>query len=164
MSEDSTLTYDRWSVNANDLIAKSVRYLLQNGFSQSMTDAAAFTKEQKAGKSADEIKKMADEARAKRFEAILAGTVGIRVGGPRLPAIDRVMREIAEEMLRAIAADRKVAMPKGEVLKAALEKIVLKNEATIRERAQARLDESKTLAADLGDIFDAPEAAQRAAE
>lgn len=159
----STLTYSQWSVDANTLPAKAVHYLLSNGFTQSMTDAAAFTKEQKAkfveegakeGHDAEtSVANAAKAARDKRFAAILAGEVGVRAVGPRLPQIDRVMRDIAEEMLRAIAAERQVAMPKGDVLKAALDKILAKHADVIRTKAQARMDESKAMADDLGDIL-----------
>ena len=160
---DSTLTYSKWFVNANDLPPAGIAYLLHNGFTQSMTDAAAFTKEQKAGKTADEVTAMATEARQKRFEAILAGTVGVRVGGPRMPAIDRAMQDVVDEMIGAICAARKVALPKGDVLKAARAKLLAKNGDAIREKAQARLDEAKLLVEDAGDIdFGAPDAAEAA--
>lgn len=159
-TDTSNLQYGVWSVNANDLPPKAIAYLLHNGFNQSMTDAAAFTKAQKEGKSADEVTAMAREARQKRFDAICQGTVGIRVGGTRLPAIDRVMREIAEETLRGIAAERHVAMPKGDVLKAALDKIIARNADAIRAKARARLDEQKANAESfsLDDLLDGPSA------
>lgn len=160
----STLTYGKWSVNANDLPPGAISYLLHNGFTQSMTDAAAFTKAQKEGKSESEIEVMASDARDKRFAAILAGTVGVRVGGPRLPAIDRAMQDIVDEMLAAICSARKVALPKGDVLKAARAKLLAKNGDAIRAKAQARLDEAKSLVEDAGDIdFGSPEGEQEAA-
>jgi hypothetical protein len=168
----STLSYGRWSTDANHLPPKAVAYLLANGFTQSMTDAAAFTKEQKANaheafakahgvevaslSEADKesaVAALADEKREARFQAILKGEVGTRVGGPRLPQIDRVMREVAEETVRAIATARNVAMPKGDVLKAAIEKVLARNPDEIRAKAQERIDSAKALAEGADDLF-----------
>ncbi len=161
VTPSSTLTYGRWNVDANTLPPKAIAYLLSNGFTQSMTDAAAFTKEQKAeavkdkpeGDHAAILAAMQDEARQKRFDAIMSGSVGVRVGGPRKSPIDRIMQEIVDETLRSLCDAKKVAMPKGDVLKAAREKIFARNEATIREKATARLAESATLADELGDVL-----------
>lgn len=153
MSEDSNLTYGRWTVNANDLPATGIKYLLQNGFSQSLTDAAAFTKEQKEGKTPAEVTAMADEARQKRFEAILAGTVGTRVGGPRLDPTTRTMNDIVDERLAAICAARKVAMPKGDVLKAARAKLLAKFGDDIRGEAEKRVAKTAAEVEAMGDIF-----------
>jgi hypothetical protein len=152
--EDSNLTYGTWSVNANDLPATAIKYLLQNGFSQSMTDAAAFTKAQKDGKSEAEVTAMAQEARNKRFAAILAGTVGTRVGGgPRLSPLERTMNDIVDERLAAICRARNVAQPKGDVLKSARAKILAKFEAEIKSEAEARVTKLASEVAAMGDIF-----------
>lgn len=155
----STFTYDKWSIDANALPPKAIAYLIGNGFTQSMTDAAAFTKEQKAsfakehaeahGVTVDAlteadhvaaVKAKADEAREKRFQAIMSGTVGLRVAtGPRLDPLTRAMREIAEEGVRKLAAQKGVAMPKGDVLKAAIEKVLERNRDNIKAEAERRL-------------------------
>jgi hypothetical protein len=163
MSEDSTLTYDKWSVNANDLPAKAIAYLLHNGFTQSMTDAAAFTKEQKAGKTEQQVKDMATEARDKRFQAILAGSVGIRVGGPRLDPVSRASNDIVDERLAAICKARNVAMPKGDVLKSARAKIMAKFGAEIKSEAEARVAKTQESVAELEGLFDEPETEGQAA-
>jgi hypothetical protein len=145
---------------------KAVMYMLQNGFSQSVTDAAAFTKEQKAGKSDDEIAAMANDARDKRVAAILGGTIGARVGGAKLPPVERVMREVAEERLKAIAVTRGVAMPKNvkggvQTLTLALDKILARDPDGIRAEAETRIASAKANASaiDDDDLFAAPSAA-----
>ena len=163
---DGTVRYgDKYSLPLATIAGNpaAVLYLLQNGYSQSMTDAAAFTKEQKAGKSDDEIAAMAHEARTKRHDAILAGTIGARVGGAKLPPVERVMREVAEERLKAIAVSRGVAMPKGDTLKVALDKILSRDPDGIRVEAETRIANAKAVASAVGgdddDLF-APVAAQ----
>ena len=172
----TTLTYDKWNVEAEALPAESIKYLLVNGFSQSLTDASSMSREAKAallreaGHEADAlayegsmrapvlsapgkafIANMIHAARTERYEAILAGTVGHRTIGPRLDPLTRAMRDIAEERVRAYcsganAQHRVMAMPKGNVLKDAIEKFLVKFDESIRKEAQERLDRNKTLA------------------
>jgi hypothetical protein len=143
---------DSFSLRLADIAGnpKAVMYLLQNGYSQSMTDAAAFTKEQKAGKSPDELAAMALDARVKRHDAIENGTIGARGGGPKLPPVERVMREVAEERLKAIAVSRGVAMPKGDTLKAALDKIIQRDPDGIRTEAETRIANARAVASAVG--------------
>lgn len=108
------LSYGEWSINAADASAATLAYCLQNGFHQSMVDAAAFGKADKEGKSDDEIADMTREARQSRFDSIVAGTVGHRVGGPRVRGVDKITRDVALERLVAIAAAKGKALPKGK--------------------------------------------------
>ncbi len=173
------LTYSKWSIDANTLPAKAIAYLLHNGFTQSMTDAAAATKEDKAkvlvaagllaeGHTAEDYESCArtDDGKAalalaaegwreERFAAILKGEVGTRVGGggPRKDPLLRAMEDIAEETVRGIAAAKGVAMPKGEVLKKALSVIIERNRAAIEAKAKERLEQAKGLAEEMGDLF-----------
>lgn len=153
----SILTYGRWSLDANSAKPETIAYLLQNGFSQSMTDAAAFSKSDKEGKTGEEIAAMADAARQARFEAICAGTVGTRVGGPRLSPVERATRDLVDERLSAICAARKVKMPEGDVLKAARAKIMDRFGDEIKLEAEARVAKAAADAESLADLFDAPE-------
>lgn len=182
---EATLKYGRWSIDANTLPPKAISYLLHNGFSQSMTDAAAATREDKAkvlrdaGHEADAVKMengegksistegatalatAADQWREERFHAIVNGTVGVRVGGggPRKDPLVRAMEDIAEEQLRAICTQRSVAMPKGEVFKSAIAKLIERGGDGLQAKAQERLAAAADMAADVGDLFDAPAAA-----
>lgn len=168
--DDLPLTYGDWQTSARALgwpegvaISKQLAYLLANGFKQSMTDASAMTKEQKA-KAHEEarashgehitleqaVEAKAVEQRNKRFADILAGNVGVGGGGPKLPQIDRIMRDIAEEQIRAAVVAKGLAMPKGDNLKALVEKRLAVAGDAIRTAAQARIDAAKTAVEDLG--------------
>lgn len=175
----STLKYGKWTADANSLPAAGVAYLLQNGFNQSMTDAGAMTREEKAkllrehGHEDDAlaveggarvklspegdaaIAKVVEGWREERFNDIMKGTVGTRVGGgPRLDPLTREMRAVAEGRIRIIAEAKKVSMPTGKVLSAAVEKIISRDGDAIRKEAEHRLSANKKSAADLDDLFD----------
>jgi hypothetical protein len=180
----TTLTYDKWNVEAEALPAESIKYLLVNGFTQSLTDASSMSRADKAallrdaGHEADALayegpvrapvisapgKALIDNAihvaRTERYEAILAGTVGHRTIGPRLDPLTRSMRDIAEERVRAYcsganAQHRVMAMPKGDVLKAAIDKFLVKFDESIRKEAQERLDRNKELAGEFDPFAD----------
>jgi hypothetical protein len=176
----SALKYGRWSADANSLPAAGVAYLLQNGFNQSMTDAGAMTREEKAkllrehGHEADAsavesgaraklspegeavVAAVIDEWRQDRFNDILKGTVGTRVGtgGPRLDPLTREMRAVAEGRIRIIADAKNISMPTGKVLTAAVERIIDRDGDAIRTEAAARLKANKASAAALDDLFD----------
>lgn len=171
LSDNLALEYGDWKTDAqalgwpaNQPISKAIGYVIANGFKQSMTDASAMTKEQKAKAHADAVAanpgveitlEQAVEAhahtqRTKRFADILAGNVGVGGGGPKLPQIDRVMREIAEEQIRAAVVAKGLTMPKGENLKALVEKRLAVASDAIRTAAQARIDAAKNAVDDLG--------------
>ncbi len=163
------LEYGDWKTDAHALgyphgqpIPKALAYVIANGFKQSMTDASAMTKEQKQKAHAEAVKTFPDvteeqaveakahEQRSKRFADILAGNVGVGGGGPKLPQVDRVMREIAEEQIKAAVVAKGLAMPKGDNLKALIDKRLSVAGDAIRTAAQARIDAAKNAVADLG--------------
>jgi hypothetical protein len=186
LTDNLELVYGDWKTDAQALgwpvgtpISKAIAYVIANGFKQSMTDASAMTKEQKAKAHEEAVKAnpgveitleqaveaKAHEQRTKRFADILAGNVGVGGGGPKLPQIERVMREIAEEQIRAavVANNAKVGqqkpdgkpyvefpMPKGENLKTLIEKRLVVGGDAIRTAAQARIDAAKSAVDDLG--------------
>lgn len=173
-SDNLSLEYGDWRTDAQALgwpagtiLQKALAYVIANGFKQSMTDASAMTKEQKekALKDAQEanpgveitleqaVEARAIEQRNKRFADILAGNVGVGGGGPKLPQIERVMREIAEEQIRAAVVAKGMAMPKGDNLKALIDKRLSVAGEAIRTSAQARIDSAKNAAADLEDML-----------
>lgn len=172
LSDDLTLTYGQWNTSAQALgwptgipISKQLAYVIANGFKQSMTDASAVTKEQKDKLLSEAQKDHPDvtmeqvveahaiEQRNKRFADIVAGNVGVGGGGPKLPQIDRVMRDIAEEQIRAAVVAKNLAMPKGDSLKALIEKRLSVAGDAIRAAAQSRIDSAKAMAAELDDIL-----------
>lgn len=176
LSDNLALEYGDWKTDAQALgwpagtpMPKALAYVIANGFKQSMTDASAMTKEQKAKALEDAqkanpgveitleqaVEAKAHEQRSKRFADILAGNVGVGGGGPKLPQIDRVMRDIAEEQIKAAVVAKGMAMPKGDNLKALIEKRLQVAGDAIRTAAQARIDAAKSAASDLDDILTA---------
>ncbi|MDE2071790.1 MAG: hypothetical protein KGI70_03630 [Patescibacteria group bacterium] len=152
---DFSISAHGHTLDANTLSgmsAKAVAYLVANGYKQSLTDAAAFTKEQKEGKSAAEVEALASSKRESRHTAILGGDVGAVVGSRATP-IEKFMRDVAHERIRAIATAKGVKMPKGDVLKAAVEKIMARDNADIKAEAEARMSAAKAAAADAGDLL-----------
>lgn len=170
-SDNLSLEYGDWKTDAQALgwpagtpISKQLAYVMANGFKQSMTDASAMTKEQKAKALSDAqaanlgveiteaqaVEAKAHEQRTKRFADILAGSVGFGGGGPKLPQIDRVMRDIAEEQIRAAVVKMGKAMPKGDNLKTLVDKRLAVAGDAIRTQAQARIDAAKDAVVDLG--------------
>lgn len=103
-----------------DMSAVAVAYLIRNGFSQSITDAAALDTAKRAKLGLDTETKLAAwaaEKRHYRFDAIIAGTVGSNgPTGPRLRGIDSVAFDVAVEAIRLSAAftSGKVAWPTGK--------------------------------------------------
>lgn len=171
VSDNLELTYGDWKTDAQALgwpagtpISKQLAYVIANGFKQSMTDASAMTKEQKAKAHEEAVKAnpgveltvdqaveaKAHEQRTKRFADILAGNVGVGGGGPKLPQIERIMREIAEEQIRAAVVAKGLAMPKGDNLKTLVDKRLAVAGDTIRAAGQARIDAAKSAVDDLG--------------
>ena len=127
-----------------------VKYLLQNGFTQSLTDAAAFGKDEKEGKTVEELSAMAASARTERFNDIVAGTVGTRIGGTRLVGVEKVARDMAIEELRAIASVRNAKLPtKADELNPLIERHMTKHGARINAAAQAKVDMLASLGAEL---------------
>ena len=152
---DFAITAHGHTITASDLEGmspKAIGYLLANGYKQSLTDAAAFTKETKAGKSAAEVEALANEKRSGRHAAILSGDVGAVVGSRATP-IEKFMRDVAHERIKAIATAKGVKMPKGDVLKAAMERVLAKQANDIRAEAEARMAAAKGASKDLGDLL-----------
>ena len=93
---------------------KQLEYLLSYGWSQSLQDsvAAAKAKAKKDGKSDEEVESLVASTMSTRAEAILAATIGIRgPGAPRLSELDREIRKIGEEAMRAMAKASNVKLP-----------------------------------------------------
>lgn len=147
------LTRGTYTVKYSDLPMKSQVRMAVKAFNELMQDSTAFSKEQLDGKTESEIDAMKAEKRDARFNSILTGEFKVGGGGARLPQIDRVINEIAEERVKAIAVARKVPMPKGDVLKSAIAKIIARDPDGIKKDAQARIDSASALAGDLADVF-----------
>lgn len=141
--QTQTLVYGDWSVKVADLPAKAIAYLLQNGFSQSMTDAAALTKAQKQDEHGNDLDDDTIAAKVKslrdaRFARIVAGEVGVRAGGPKATGIDALIRTIAVERLRVQLAKYKLVLPSGKDKDGNAKTIKIGNEMLDRETIISR--------------------------
>ena len=120
-----------------------IHRLAQYGARPWVQDAiAGLEKEMKAEGATD-----ADIAAAKRAEqearwaAILDGTVGTRTGGPRVRGIDKVIRDIAVDRLRAGAARFGQKLPKGEAYQKIVNAYISKHIVELRAEAERRMAE-----------------------
>jgi hypothetical protein len=173
------LTYTRnnveYSAEVESLPAKSVEYLLQYGWSQSLQDAIAgdakrirdklIAEANEAGNPAptdDEIaaavKAGVDEALNDRRAAIMDGTVGDRVGAQRDP-FGTMCKTIALQMLREAmkAANAKMPDVKTDTGKAKLaemvEAVISRNKEAVEKEAKRRLAPVKGVTVDLTGIL-----------
>lgn len=81
-----------------------------------------------------------------RYDAILAGTVGSRTGGPRVPQVDRVAMDIAEEEIRVAHTTKKIKLPDAAGMRELVQRHVAKNGDRLRASAQRRIDDAKAAA------------------
>lgn len=165
----ASLTYGpkgEYTVNATELPDKTLIRLLENGFTQMLSDVGALSTEQKVriigkangttygkdnpvpkGKAAEAIIEtkaaeaiLADHVNAKRREklkAMLDGTLG-EGGGSRLDPIARRMRDIAEARIRKAAKDKRTDLT-DEQFEKNVENLLTRDEATLRAQAEAEL-------------------------
>lgn len=153
----NTLVSGTFSVAISTVLdnPKATAYLLQYGFRQSLQDAVAGMKKALSaeGKSEAEINAAMAEATQKRFDSIMAGTIGIRVGAARVTGIEKLMRDVAIEALRAAAAAKGVALPKGKDLTALAEKYIAKHGDAVRAEAEKRQATAQEMAGDLDELL-----------
>lgn len=154
--------------------SKIALYLLGNGFSQSITDAGALPAEAKYTEADQKelVKHGSREAwqsakRQARFDAILAGTVGI--GGPRGPQVKGLEKFIFEQAVKvletSVAAHNKAhptdkkALPNGKGAAEALRGMVEKLKSrpvwpTVVAEATKAYEASQSISStDLSDLF-----------
>lgn len=150
---DLVLTKGKFTVRYADLPEKSRIRMAQKAFNELLQDSTAFNKADLEGKTDGEKAAMKAKALDDRFNSIMTGEFRVGGGGARLPQIDRVIQDIATERLKAIAVAKGVPMPKGDVLKAALAKIIVKGGKDLHDEAQSRIDSASEMADGLGDIL-----------
>lgn len=150
-----------------------LQYLLSYGWSQSLQDsvAAVKSKAKKDGKSDEEIDTLVASTMSDRANAILTGTIGVRgPGAPRLSEIDREIRKIGEEAMRAMAKGSNVKLPdrkteKGKADYDALFGMFLSTySAEWTAEAERRIEARKASVANAGNGLDAMFAALKAAQ
>lgn len=147
------VTHQGRTINWMDISAKGLAYLLQYGFTQSMQDSVAGLAKDVRENPTDYEGKTPEEVVAEMLDtrqaAILAGTIGTRVGAARLSGIDKIMRDVAKERIKAACVAKGVAMPKGEALAALVDKYLAKYDDSVREEADRRMSTIKSAGDDV---------------
>lgn len=156
---EQVLEYNGFKAKVSEIDAKGIAYLLQYGLAQSLQDSVAGY----AKKLRDEVtdkgervytdEQVADEVTLRmteRFDDILAGEVGARIGGgPRLSGIDKIMRDVAREEIKAAVVKAGMKNPDTKKMAELIESHIAKNGDRLRVEAQARLDKAAASTVDL---------------
>jgi hypothetical protein len=168
------LSYGAFSTPVDSLPPAAVAYLLQYGFGKSLQDAASgVVKATQAivvaggepltvlqgefpGVADEDLPRAAANAKMQaRYEAILSGTVGTRMGtsGPKATSLDVEIGKVAREFLRKAAKTAGKTLPKADSddYKALLERYSAKNSQVIKDEAERRMGSAQV--EDLDDIF-----------
>lgn len=156
-----------FTVNTESLSAEAMTYLLNYGLKQSLSDSIAGTpkktreayiKELADGDTINEseLAERTTEAELarmqKRFDDILAGTIGIRTPGTtRKGGLDAMIERVAAEMIRSAAKTKAIKIESG-AMPGLVEKFLAKptNAAKAREEAERRI---AAAAIDTDDLF-----------
>lgn len=169
----TNISYGDFAAVIADLSPTSTAYLLQYGFAKSLQDSVAGVKGAVAKASIEEFAAfckevdLPDDSEAeavadavvarrmgKRFDNILAGTVGTRgPAGPKASPIEKVMHAVALERIRAKAKAKSIKLPKGEALAELVAKYIAKSEADIRAEAEHRIASVGATSTDLDDLL-----------
>ena len=155
------LEYNGIGVNVANITPAGIAYLLQYGWAKSLQDSVAGRKkalmagdDETPPMSEDEAEAKLVEIMTKRADAIVAGEVGQRAGGPRVTKLERVMRNVAAEIIKAAAAKAGKKLPKGEAWQTLVSSYVAKHEEAVREEAERRMEttagEADDILSDLG--------------
>lgn len=161
VSTNNVLKWDTYELDLNTVPQSTVIALAQRGFTHVMgnevasaisamkkvtvkaEDGTESLKYSEADLEAAEVSK-----RDAKIAAMRDGTLGVRApGAPRVVGIDKYMHDIALEELRAIAAAKKMALPrKSEELAPFIAKRLATHGDRIRAAAQAKMDSLAALA------------------
>lgn len=160
MQDNLVVRYQSLSIDVSKIAPVGIDYLLQYGFAKSLQDSVAGLKKDVLANRKDYEKDIADgealsdeelaevvieDKLQSRFEAIVAGTVGTRSTGARHTGVEKVMRDIAREVIFARAVEKKVKRPEGDNLRDLVEKY-LANHAEVKALAEARMAATAGLA------------------
>lgn len=158
LAADGVLKYGDHQVMIADIAPKGLAYLVQYGFAQSLQDSVAgYAKRLRDDKehplTDDEIAAKVSEKMAERFADIVAGEVGIRSGAPRLSGVEKIMRDVAREAIKAQvvalnATGKKLTMPTGEKLGELVEKYIAKHADAVKAEAERRMANTTSGAVD----------------
>jgi len=161
----TTLSYKRHGVdfaaNVESMSAETIAYLLQYGWSQSLQDSVAgrakAVREEVTGKDPllseagilEAIRQDEVGTMQKRMDAILANTIGARVGMARDP-LEVEVRRLGRIELSAAAKKAQKKLPKKEAYNEMLGRFIEANRATLVRLAETNLANKATFTFDLG--------------
>ena len=152
------LVYKNFEVEAGEVAAKGIDYLLQYGFAKSLQDCVAGMRKALADEGKDEaaIEAELTATMQERFDDILAGEVGTRTTGPRLRGIDKVKFDIATEELKAAFGLKKMAWPSGkgsaETIGKYVSAFLAKHDDRVTEEANRRMKQQNAVEFDLAEL------------
>lgn len=117
-----SITYGKFTVDPTTLPPKSLEALLSRGLTHYLGNEQNSKVSTKAKKDAEAGNPWADDEKAKAladaqeeaFVALVAGTVGTRVGGPRLDPYEKALRDIAGEEVAEMLRKAGHKVPKGK--------------------------------------------------
>lgn len=161
------MAFRGFTVRLGDLPIASVEYLLRYGFNQTLQDLSmAGVRDQLERKhpqetfSNDQIADALNARRAARVEALLNGTIGVRVAGEGKASgtsFDKMVVVVAKEAINALAKAKGKVLPKKEALAAIISAYVAKHGDSLKAEAQRRIDAANAASGeiDLDDLMDA---------
>ena len=125
----SVLKWHEYDVDLRTLPESSIIALAQRGFTHIMgNEVAAYESGLKAEKNENgepkytpsEVAVLAHDRRITKINEMLAGELGVRTAGARLPKLDRVIRDVAKEILITRATEKGLIgrLPKASDTKA----------------------------------------------
>lgn len=141
------------NIDFNQLPETAQAFIINYGLTQYLNDGAAVGK--------DEYETEAERNAAKvagirtRADKLRAGTMSVRGGGTRTTdPRQKVMRDVATEILRAYFKSQDMKMPKGEELTQRIEKFWAseKNTAKMMPEVEKRLKDMAKKADSLGEL------------
>lgn len=130
------------------LAQRGFTHVLGNEVASSVSGMKKETNEDGSAKySESELEAFANTKRQEKIAAMVAGTLGVRVGGGVRPTgIDKLIRDIVIAELRAIAVAKKAKLPtKSEELNPLIEARLAKHGDRIRAKAEAQQAELAAL-------------------
>lgn len=155
------LDYNGIKVDTDKITPAGIAYLLQYGWAKSLQDSAAGRKKAMLAGDDETPPMTEEEAEAalveimtKRADAIVAGEVGQRAGGPRLTKLDRVMRNVAAEIIKTAAAKKGKKLPKGDAWQMLVSAYIEKNLDSVKAEAERRMESVSEEADDILDGLD----------
>lgn len=117
-----TITYGKFTIDPTTLPPKSLEALISRGLTHYLGNEQNSKVSTKAKKDAEAGNAWADDEKAKAladaqeeaFAALVAGTIGTRVGGPRLDPYEKALRDIAGEEVAELLRKNGSKVPKGK--------------------------------------------------